>query len=272
MPYLMRLPRLLAGACAFGILTAAQNAAAQPPESAAPETVLNVPVGAHELQRILCVEPARASGAIVMMPGGSGEVGLEPSADLRHNQNFVIRTRSLWAARGYVVIIPDALDRQDLRGLRASPEYAAVVDALVEFAHTRISGGPVFLLGTSQGSIAAMNGAAHARPGQLAGVVLTESVSRPGASHETVFDADPAGVRIPALVVANRDDACNVAPPSDAPRIASSMGNSPAVRVLYVSGGISRAARACAALTPHGYYGIEQQVVAQIAEWMQALH
>jgi hypothetical protein len=268
----MRSAVLLAGACLFGTLGGPQNTAAEQGESAASEEVSNVPVGGHELQKILYVAPAHARRAIVMLPGGAGNVGIEPSGELHHNENFVIRTRFLWVARGYAVIIPDALDHEDMRGRRSSPEYAAVVAALVQFAHTRVAGGPVFLLGTSQGSIAAMNGAAHAQPGQLAGVVLTESVSRPGGSHETVFDAGPADVRVPALVVANRDDACNVAPPADAPKIANSMGNSPGVRVLYVSGGLSRSRNACAALTPHGYYGIERQVVAQIAEWMQVLH
>jgi hypothetical protein len=207
-----------------------------------------------------------------MMPGGSGDVGIERSADLRHADNFVVRTRALWVARGYAVVIPDApLNRENMRGLRSSPAYAALVDALVEFARTKIIEGPVFLLGTSQGSIAAMNGAAHARPGQLAGLVLTESVSRLGGSHETVFDADPAAVRVPALVVANRDDACDVAPPTDAPKIAHSMVNSPGVRVLIVSGGIKHSHEACGSLTPHGYYGIEQQAVSQIADWMEAL-
>jgi hypothetical protein len=262
----------LAGGCLFGALLGPGSAAAEQDQSAGTEEVLNVPVGGHELQRILYAAPTHARRAIVMLPGGSGDVGLERSADMRHNENFVIRSRALWVARGYVVIIPDALEHEDMRGVRSSPGYAAVVDALVDLAHTRITDGPVFLLGTSQGSIAAMSGAAHARPGQLAGVVLTESVSRLGGSRETVFDADPAGVHVPALVVANRADACNVAPPADAPKIASSMRNSPGVRVLYVSGGITRSRNACQALTPHGYYGIEQQVVAQIVDWMQALN
>jgi hypothetical protein len=272
MKALLRLAALLAGACLVGAFAEPRSAAAEPGDSTASQEVLDVPAGPQGRQRILYLAPARAGGAIVMMPGGSGDLGLGASADQLHNENFVVRTRYLWVARGYAVIIPDALDHENMRGMRSSPEYAAVVAALVEFAHTRVTDGPVFLLGTSQGSIAAMNGAAHARAGRLAGVVLTESVSRPGGSHETVFDADPAGVRVPALVVANRDDACEVAPPADAPRIADSMSNSPAVRVLYVSGGISRSRNACQALTPHGYYGIEQQVVAQIADWMQALH
>jgi hypothetical protein len=266
------------GACLLAGVVEPRNAAARPAHDAdqaaagTSEEVLNLPVGAHEHQRVLYVAPEHPVRAIVMMPGGSGEVDIERSGDMRHDENFVIRTRYLWVARGYAVVIPDALDHENMRGLRSSPEYAAVVDALVRFAHTKVIDGPVFLLGTSQGSIAAMNGAAHARPGQLAGVVLTESVSRLGGSHETVFDADPAGVRVPALVVANRDDACNVAPPDDAPKIAHSMTSSSGVRVLYVSGGVNHSHKACGSLTPHGYYGIEQPVVTQIADWMQGLH
>jgi len=32
------------------------------------------------------------------------------------------------------------------------------------------------------------------------------------------------------------------------------------------------ARKTCGSLTPHGYYGIEQQVVTQITDWMQSLH
>jgi pimeloyl-ACP methyl ester carboxylesterase len=129
---------------------------------------------------------------------------------------------------------------------------------------------PIFLIGTSQGTIAAMNGAAHARPNLIAGLVLTESVSVPGRrSTETVFDVDPQGVRVPVLVVANRDDACDVAPPEMAPRIAAALTRSTSVRVLTVSGGMQRSDRTCGSLSPHGYYGIEQEVVGGIAEWLQ---
>jgi len=54
------------------------------------------------------------------------------------------------------------VDHANLRGLRSSPGYAALVLDLVRVAQEQAPGA-VFLLGTSQGSIAAMNGAAHAR-------------------------------------------------------------------------------------------------------------
>ena len=181
----------------------------------------------------------------------------------------MVRTRDLWAAKGYAVLIPDAIGGASLRGHRASLAYAAIVASLVTLAHKQ-SDGPVFLLGTSQGSIAAMNGAAHAQPGTLAGVVLTESVSVLGGSHETVFDADPAGVKVPALVVANTDDRCDVAPPAAAPRIAAAMSHAPSAEVLTVTGGNTRSLTPCGSLTPHGYYGIEGRVVDAIGRWMRS--
>lgn len=234
------------------------------------ERVFDLPLRNGDHQRVLYAAPANPKAVIVMLPGGAGDVGIERNGDLRHDENFVVRTRSLWVSRGYAVLIPDSVNGDNLRGLRSSPTYAALVADLVGFAHTK-SSGPVFLLGTSQGSIAAMNGAAHLSPKQLAGVVLTESVSRQGGSHETVFQADPQDVRVPALVVANHDDQCAVAPPEDAPHIAAAMSHSPQVRVLYVSGGTDRSHKACGSLTPHGYDGIEQNVVGQIADWMDRL-
>ncbi len=233
------------------------------------ERVFDLPLVDGPVQRVLYVTPSRPLATIVMLPGGDGDVGVERDGDLTHGDNFLVRTRGAWAKLGYAVLIPDAGDGTNLRGQRSSPGYAKLVNALIEFAHAKLDR-PVFLLGTSQGSIAAVNGAGHAPAGALAGVVLTESVSRMGGSHETVFDADPGDVRVPALVVANRDDRCSVAPPEDAPRIAAAMTGSADVHVLDVSGGIDKSKRSCGSLSPHGYYGIEQEVIAAISIWLKA--
>jgi hypothetical protein len=234
------------------------------------EHVFDLSLRNGERQRVLYATPSNPKAIIVMLPGGAGDIGIERTGDVRHDDNFVVRTRNLWVARGYAVLIPDTVDGDNLRGLRSSPAYAALVGELVGFAHTK-SSVPVFLLGTSQGSIAAMNGAAHLPAAQLAGVVLTESVSRQGGSHETVFQASPQDVRVPALVVANHDDRCAVAPPEDAPRIVAAMSHSAQARVLYVNGDTSQSSKACGSLTPHGYYGIEPMVVDRIADWMDAI-
>jgi pimeloyl-ACP methyl ester carboxylesterase len=82
-----------------------------------------------------------------------------------------------------------------------------------------------------------------------------------------VFDAHPQNVHVPALVVANKDDRCKVAPPSMADAIARAMSNTHA-SVLLVEGGEVRSSNECASLSPHGYLGIEDKVVDEIADWM----
>ena len=84
-----------------------------------------------------------------------------------------------------------------------------------------------------------------------------------------MFDADPQDVRVPALVVANDGDACDVAPPTMAHRIAEALVRSPSVRVLEVSGGVDRSGKPCGSLSPHGYFGVERRVIEAISGWMR---
>ncbi|MCH4023852.1 MAG: alpha/beta hydrolase [Acetobacter sp.] len=237
--------------------------------SGSDEWVMELPLEKGLTQRILYLAPSRPRATLIMLPGGSGKVDVQRDGDLRHDDNFVVRTREDWVARGYAVLIPDTIAEANLRGARSSPAYGKLVEDLVAYAHSHVQA-PVFLIGTSQGTIAAMNGAARARPDAISGIVLTESVSIPGRlSAETVFDADPSAVRVPALVVANRDDACDVAPPEMAPRIVAAMTHSPDARVITVEGGVKRSAKACGSLSPHGYYDIESEVIGAIASWLR---
>ncbi len=167
-------------------------------------------------------------------------------------------------------MLVDALDHQSMRGKRSTAAYAKVTREIVAFAHEQANA-PVWVMGTSQGSIAAMNAASHAKGLPLAGVILTESVSILGGSHETVFDADPQRGRVPALVVSNKDDQCDVAPPSMADNIAQSMRNTHATVLSVQSGGSARSSNRCSSLSPHGYFGIEGKVVDAIAAWMGSL-
>lgn len=218
-------------------------------------------------QRLLYVAPAHPHGALVMLPGGAGILGIAADGHLAHGANFLVRTREAFARRGFAVVVPDSAG--NLRGRRSTADHAAVVRALAAFAAAR-SGAPVFLVGTSQGAIAAVNGAARGEAGEIAGLVLSEAVSRLGGSRESVFDAHPEGVRVPVLIVANTDDACPVAPPADAPRIAASLSAAPDVRVAPLSGGETRGGD-CSSRSPHGYLGMEDEVVALIAGWADAV-
>lgn len=232
--------------------------------------VQDLPLPGGEHQRVLFYGPAGPMhGVILMFPGGAGDVDIERDGAIRHDNNFVVRTRELWARLGYGVVIVDAIGHKSMRGERSTEAYRQVLREILDYAHT-LTDRPLWAMGTSQGSIAAMAVGSSARDGELAGIVLTESVSVVGHSGETVFDARPERVRAPALVVANRDDTCTVAPPSRAPEIAAAMKNS-AATVLHVEGGVAQSSNPCSSLSPHGYFGIEKQVVGDIARWMRSV-
>lgn len=234
--------------------------------------VVDLPLVDGGRQRVLFMSPAAPRGVIVMLPGGTGRIGISRDGTLRHDENFVVRTRDLWLAQGYAVLVPDTVDGLNLRPLRASRSYATVVDGLVALAF-RMTRRPVALLGTSQGTIAATNAASriddHAA---LAALILLETVSRPGRkSTDTVFDAAPERVRVPTLVLANEKDGCNVASPDDVERVAAAFSTASKVTVMKVDGGRIDLQHPCSSSSPHGYAGIESNVVERVGGWLATL-
>ncbi len=244
------------------LITVAASAASLTPPPAWHPAVLDLRLPGGATERALLLRPDTSRGTLVMLPGGAGVVGIAGDGTLEHADNVVIRTAPMWLARGYAVLIPDA--PRNLRGSRSSLGYATAVSALVDEAH-RVVPGCVTLIGTSQGAIAAVSGAAHAS--DLAGLVLLEAVSRMGGSHETVFDADPAAVTVPVLVVVNAADRCPVTPPGGAADIAAAFTASRGVRVLRLDGG-RPGGGGWGSLAAPGDGGIEAEVVERVAEWL----
>ena len=201
-----------------------------------------------ERQRALALTPDHVRSVVVMLPGGSGDVGIEPDGTVERADNILIRTAPLWLRRGFAVVIPDAVGGRNLRGSRALPVVAEAVADVVGEAH-RLASGPVFLL---------------------------EAVSRLGGSHETVFDAHPERVTVPVLIVANAGDTCRVSPPEDAQKLKDAFKAARGVDVVRLSGdgdhsggGHGRAGHGgCSSHSPHGLAGLEAETVRTVADWM----
>lgn len=250
----------LAGLLAAAPLSAGARAAALVPDPAWHPAVIALATPGGRIHA-LRLGPARPRATLVMLPGGDGEVGIGPDGTVARADNVVIRTAPLWLARGDALLIPDS--DANLRGVRSSPAYGAAVAGLVAAAR-RAAPGPVVLVGTSQGAIAAVNGAGRA---PVDGLVLLEAVTRRGGSGETVFDAGPAAVTAPVLVVANAADRCPVTPPADAGRIAAAFTRAARADVLRLDGPAA-GGRACGSLSPHGERGLEAELVDRVAGWL----
>ena len=77
-------------------------------------------------------------------------------------------------------------------------------------------------------------------------------------------------VKVPTLIIAHKDDKCRGTPPSDALKIKKELANSPLVEVKYFIGGKAPMSKPCQALSAHGFYGIEEQVIAAIADFIKS--
>jgi predicted alpha/beta-hydrolase family hydrolase len=203
---------------------------------------------------------------VILLAGGEGIVPIDGAGN-SGNQNFLIRTRSMWTAYGINVVILGSPNNASLLGGRSTPAYVQALGAAVDFARSRANV-PVWLVGTSQGSTGAANGAAHLGT-KVAGVVLTSSVTRANRSGETASNVELSAIAVPVLVVANSGDTCSASPPADAQTLLASMPAAPRKEVVLFESNAIRSPP-CEALSPHGYMGIEASVIQRIASWIAA--
>lgn len=228
------------------------------------------------MKTIVRSEAGANSPIVILFMGGNGLVKLD-GWDGSGNPvgNFLVRTRKHFVRNGLLAAVPDAPSDHQHDGLtlwRTSKEHAADVAALI--AHLRLkSKGPVFLVGTSRGTISAAGVAAILPPGVISGVVLTSSVTRyPRKSgKQRVEDAKLDNIRVPVLFVHHKNDLCDVCVPEDIPDLARKFTAASSVKITMTEGGGNYRGSECGARSAHGFRGIEPEVVDQIAAWIKTV-
>lgn len=227
--------------------------------SATAQERIDVPSRPGVTQPVYITAAADPKATVLLFPGGGGVYA-------QSRVNFLVRVAPRFAAAGMTVAVFDTpSDHPDGMGppFRASPPHATDIAAIVALLKSR-SQAPLWMIGTSNGSISAAEGAATVGPPRVSGVVLTSSVWQNGML------STPLGqIRMPVLVVHNRDDGCRSSPFGDTASSMALMTQASPKELLAVSGGSLRS-DPCQALSPHGYYGIEDQVVPSIIAWIQA--
>lgn len=210
-----------------------------------------------------------ASATLVLIPGGSGGLGIPKRGGGPASENFLIRSRDLFADAGFnVVIMGRPSDRQELEAeFRAGPEHAQDLRLLVERVGKEF-GKPVWLVGTSRGTISAAAATIAMPPGALAGLVLTSSVTQ-GRNTVPVPSLALQEIRVPVLVLHHRKDECRICPPERAERIVAGLKNAPVRSLQLVDGGSGAHGNPCDGMHWHGYVGMEKEAVAAITSWIR---
>jgi pimeloyl-ACP methyl ester carboxylesterase len=209
----------------------------------------------------------KATATVVLLTGGNGSIGF--IGGVPTSNNFLIRSRELFRAQGFNVALagrPSDKDDLDL-AFRNSPEHVEDLRHMV----ARIkqdSRLPVWLVGTSRGTVSAAAAAIAFGQDELGGIVLSSSVTaykQPGAVPKQALDA----IRIPVLVLHHANDACSACSPHEVPWIIRGLSNAPVVKTIIASGGGPPRGDPCEAMHWHGFIGMETEAVASISEWIR---
>jgi pimeloyl-ACP methyl ester carboxylesterase len=209
-----------------------------------------------------------ARATVLLFPGGAGGIGKVVDGQPTGG-NFLIRSVPHFLANGFnVAIFGRPSDTQDLDYRnRISEEHLADIRAVLEHVKT-LSRAPVWLVGTSRGTVSATAAAIRIKDRAIAGVVLTSSVvnySKDGA----VPRQDLAAIMVPVLVLHHAKDACFVCPPHQVPDILRGLKNAPVRKQVMVDGGADPYGDACGPFHWHGYIGMEEEAVGIIGNWIR---
>lgn len=237
------------------------------------QKVVDIPTRPDVTQRLLVLTPSSPKATVLLFAGGHGGLQISSSGSFGWGAgNFVVRTRQLFADHGLLVIVVDApSDRQTppfLAGYRQKPEHAQDIRAVIAWARAQAPV-PVWLIGTSRGTQSTAYIATQLTgPEGPDGLVLTSSILTDN-NGRPVPKIPLETLRIPVLVVHHEKDGCRFCSFSDIPTLMGKLDGAPRKQLLSFKGGISRG-DPCDARAYHGYNGIEEEVVNQIAGWILA--
>ncbi len=219
--------------------------------------------------------------ALVLLAGGGGFLDLDEHGCARQIKgNTLTRNVARLRAAGFTTALVDAPSdhhgRDGLGGFRTTSDHADDLGAMIADLRGR-SPLPVLVVGSSRGTISAVN-AASVLTGMFApkGVILFSPVTsgRVGGHKawvaQTVFDLPLGNIHQPILVVAHESDACIRTPPIKARDILPRTNGNTEEMVVVTGGpaadtGIS-GVQACQGKHPHGFGGQDALVIELITD------
>jgi pimeloyl-ACP methyl ester carboxylesterase len=210
-----------------------------------------------------------ALATLVLFSGGAGGYGKIGADGWPGSGNFLIRTGKRWAGYPFnVVMVGRPSDGIDLAlgGVRTGEKHNA--DNVAIFREIkRKSSLPIWVIGTSMGTISTAAAAIQDSENLVSGVVLTSSIVAykvPGAVPKQALEK----IRVPTLVVHHENDACWACRPHEAKNISDDLKNAPVRKTVFVSGGSGASGDPCEAMHHHGFVGVENETVDMIAAWI----
>lgn len=208
-----------------------------------------------------------ATATVLLLSGGSGGMGLKEGRP--QSNNFLIRSSALFRAEGLnVALLGNPTDKRELDDVwRTSEMHREDVANVLQDVRARSAWAPVWLVGTSRGSISAA-ALGIGMPTHWAGLVLSSSVASaqvPAAVQKQALER----IQVPVLVYHHRDDACHITQAADTESIMEGLKHAPIKKRWIVEGGGQPTGNPCKALHWHGFVGMEARAVKDVTGWIK---
>ena len=244
----------------------------RPCVSASEEELVTIPTRPGVTQSFLLLRPSdKPSASVILFAGGHGRLALSQHRIGWGETNFLVRNRERFCCEALMVAVMDApSDRpQGLSNFRTSSAHAEdirhVITKLKDIANV-----PVWLVGTSMGTVSAANAAARLKKGGPDGLVLTSTVTKETRQvTETVNNVRLKDIRVPTLVVHHKQDSCVVTPYELARALMKSLTQAPKKELLTFEGGDLSVLDPCEPMSYHGFLGLDGEVVTAIVSWIK---
>jgi len=205
---------------------------------------------------------------IVLFPGTPGALHLDASGATTLKGNFLIRSAHQWIDYGAAVALVDT-PSDNAQGVddhfRLSKESFTDTQAVVAALHQRFPNSKIALVGTSAGTVSVGN-ALERGPALADAFVLTSPVTVSHRGSPNIADLDVDGTKYRVFVVSNQHDAC-VSSPAYAGKHLAERNHFDFVAVDSTEGGGDKQAD-CGGHSPHGFLGIEKDVLGGINGWL----
>lgn len=208
-----------------------------------------------------------AKATVILLPGGDGAVEFKGNGKPKSG-NFLVRTYPLWLAKGMNVMVVGTVNENGLTYPdRVSQDHADDLAKIATQARER-SSLPVWLVGTSRGTVSATSAAIkYAGTKTFDGVILTSAVVTYKVP-QSVTNQALNKIDIPVMVYMHEQDACPHCTLYDAKSTIGKFKSSPIQAFKSVTGGSGVSGNPCQGHHYHGFYGMEDQAVADLVNWI----
>lgn len=231
------------------------------------EGLLQMDLGRGDARLPVYVMPhPEAKATLILLPGGDAGTGKMVDGQPQSG-NFLSRSRGeFFNAQLNVMVVYRATDLNRLDyGYRVSKDHVAELAKVIALAK-ETWGKPVWLVGTSRGTVSGTAAAIALGETQVQGLVLTSSVT--SRMTGAVGTQNIASLKMPVLVVHHKNDACKICLPYEAERITPELKSSPLKKFIMIEGGSDPQGDPCEAKHWHGFINYEKETVKRITDWI----